>query len=30
MRELKEKKVGTVLGIALICLFSAIYIAISY
>lgn len=30
MRELKEKKVGTALGIALICLFSTIYLAISY
>ena len=30
MERMKEQKVGTALGIALICLFSAIYIAISY
>ena len=30
MGKLKETKVGTALGIALICLFSTIYLAISY
>ncbi len=30
MSGLKEQKVGTALGIALICLFSTIYLAISY
>jgi len=30
VRELKEQRVGTALGIALICLFSVIYLAISY
>lgn len=30
MRELKERKVGSALGIALICLFSTIYLAICY
>lgn len=30
MEKLKEQKVGTALGIALICLFSTIYLSISY
>lgn len=30
MRELKKKKVGTALGIAIICLFIDIYLAASY
>lgn len=30
MDRLKERKVGSLLGIALICLFSTIYLAISY
>lgn len=30
MKELKGKKVGTALGIAVICLFSTIYLAIIY
>lgn len=30
MRELRDRKVGTALGVSLICLFSAIYLAICY
>jgi len=30
MKGLKEKKVGTLLGLALVALFSAIYLAISF
>lgn len=30
MKSLKEKRVDTALGIALICLFSTIYLAVSY
>jgi len=30
MQKLKDQKIGTAVGIALICLFSCIYIAISY
>ena len=30
MKNLKEQKVGLALGLAIICLFSAIYLSISY
>ena len=30
MREMEKNKVGSALGIALICLFATIYLAISY